>query len=206
MGNGSIFLTKNIFQATIPFHYLRKLFGLGSYRINNWRCDIRTSCCDLLVIVVLVFVWIILTTLNILSLYDSIDRGEFKESNFLNKIQEITFMVQMLQVPLIIIFNHKRRRHIKKMLKSYDAFDRKLRDEHWPCKVKNSRTYFVVVVALITTNVILSFLMQLLVPPDYVLIAITTYSNLVYIVVSIQFTLAIIAAIKRLDVLFANVR
>jgi hypothetical protein len=206
MGNGSIFETRNIFQATVPFHYLRKFFGLGSYRINSWRCDLRTSLCDLLIIVIHVFAWIILTILNIMSLYDSIDRGEFKESNFLNKIQEILFMVQMFQIPFIILFNHKRRRHIKKMLKSFDDFDRKLRDEHWPYKVKNSRIYFVVVVALIMANVILSFLMQLLVPPDMFIIAVSTFNNLVYIVVSIQFSLAIIAAVKRLEVLFTNVR
>ena len=206
MGNGSIFATNNIYQASIPFHYLRKLLGLGSYRISKWRCDIRTSFCDLLILIFQVFVWIILTILNIMSLYDSIDRGEFKESNFLNKIQEITFTIQMLQLPLLIILNHKRRRHIKKMLKSFDAFDRKLRDEHWPCKVKNSRTYFIFVVALIAFDVILSFLMQLLVPPDYVIFFVMTLNNLVYIVVSIQFTLAIIEAIKRLEVLFANMR
>ncbi|CAG9807456.1 unnamed protein product [Chironomus riparius] len=206
MGNGSIFVTKNIYQASIPFNYLRKLLGLGSYRINRWRCDIRTSFCDLLVLIIQIFVWVVLTILNITNLYDSIDRGEFKESNFLNKIQEITFTIQMLQLPLLIIFNHKRRRHIKKMLKSFDAFDRKLRDEHWPYKVKNSRTYFIFLVVLITTDVILSFLMQLLVPPDYVIILVMTFNNVVYIVVSIQFTLAIIAAIKRLEVFFANVR
>lgn len=206
MGIGSIFETKNIYQATVPFHYLRKLLGLGSYRINSWRCDIRTSCCDLFIIIVQFFVWIILTILNVMSLYDTIDRGEFKESNFLNKIQEITFVVQMFQVPFIILFNHKRRRHVKKMLKSFDDFDRKLRDEHWPYKVKNSRTYFIFVIALIKADIILSFLMQLLVPEDMVLISVMTFNNLVYIVVSIQFTLAIIAAIKRLEVLFSNVR
>lgn len=206
MSFGSYFEAENIYQATLTFHYLAKMFGLASYSIIEWERNLKTSIFDFVILGSTVLFWCGITIYKIWYIInDHVDSGAYKESSFLGGIMNLSFIVQVTLSIFLFLFNHFKWHHIRKMLKYFDDFDRKLRNEHWLHQVKSSRFYFILFAVFIVFNIILTFLLVLF--PDYgdVQVPLFAYSNIVYMIVSGQFILALIAATNRIKTLFANV-
>ena len=202
----SIFKAQNIYQAAIPFNYLAKVFGLGTYRITHSGCDIQSSCCDLIVLAGTVAFWSFVASYSIFEMI-TFDTSELDgSSKYLNRIQQLSSLASVAMIIFFGPFNHIRRRHIQFMLKSFDDFDQKLRKIHWTYQMKSSRIYFIYLVTFMISFTILSLLITPLVDNGIAAVGLLTFNNLNYIVVSSQFIFAVVAAVKRMNILFLNVR
>ncbi|KAL7023528.1 hypothetical protein ACKWTF_012656 [Chironomus riparius] len=153
---------QNIYQAAIPFHYLAKLFGLGTYRITSLECDIKSSSCDLVVLAGTVSFWTLLAAYHIFQTFGFSSKLE-DNSKYLNQIQQLSLITAITCTIFYGPINHIQRRHIQTMLKSFDDFDQKLRKVHWTHQIKNSRISFLVFMIFLTIFVILSILMKLVI-------------------------------------------
>ena len=128
MNIGSHFAVDNIFQASIPFNYLAKAFGLASYCVTNWGCEVKTSTFDFVILTLTILFWTCIMAYHIYVSFVAASTNLFHDSNFLNQVQEITFTFQVILSLFLFIYNHIRRHHIQKMLKSFDDFDKKLNE------------------------------------------------------------------------------
>ena len=198
---------QNIYQAAIPFHYLAKVFGLGTYRITYWGCNIQSSSCDLVVLSATVLFWTFITVFSIFQIitFDT-SPDSLVDSNYLNRIQQLSLITAISSTIFYGPFNHIRRRHIQTMLKSFDDFDQKLKKVHWTHQIKNSRIYFLVLMIILIIFVLLSILMKLVIHNPIAEVALLMFNNLTAIVVSSQFIFALLAATQRMNILFLNVR
>ena len=206
MSIGSYFKAQNVFQASIPFNYLAKLFGLGTFNITDWGCDIKSSIIDLVILSGTILFWTCIVVHYIIENIVDGNKEVLGESDFLNQIQQIGVIIGILLTIFLCLFNHNRRHHIQNILKSFDDFDRMLIKEHWTFQVKSSRIYIVPLVMFMLIYLVLSVLMKVLVDNTFTRIVLLTFNNLIYIVVSSQFIFAVIEAIKRMSILFKNVR
>ncbi|KAL7023527.1 hypothetical protein ACKWTF_012655 [Chironomus riparius] len=127
-------------------------------------------------------------------------------SNYLNRIQQLSSITSVVGTIFFGSFNHIRRRHIQCMLKSFNDFDQMLRKVHWTYQMNSSRIYFLYLVTFLIGFTILSLLMTPLVDNGIEEVMLLTFNNLNYIVVSSQFIFAVFGAIKRMNILFLNVR
>lgn len=204
---GSYFAAENIFQATLPFHYLAKFFGLASYKLTKWGCDINSPLIDLIILAVSISIWSAFAILRTVGWsVNGADTKHFKGSDFLNRIYSAAFLMQSIMAVFIFIFNHVRRGHIKTMFQCFHEFDQKVKKERWMFEVKVSRFYFASVSIFIFIFLVLTFLLKLFGVYTFFEISAFAYINIIFVIVSGQFTLAVVAAIKRMNVLLSNVR
>jgi len=209
MGIGSYFEANNIYEAAVPFHYLSKPFGLASYSVNSWGCDIQTTVTDQAILAGSVLFWMFIEGHEVLRPICTVDNGNFQTSQFLSTIQVVSLIIQVALSIFVFIYNHFNRHHIADILKAFDDFDQKLKLENWTVQIKNSRNYFVPVVAFVILEAVLSFQLQYFIPLSgygFFEIILETLSNLTFLMVVFQFILAVVAATQRMEALYANTR
>lgn len=204
---GSVFVAENVYQASLPFHYLAKAFGLATYKLTKYGCDTYCSVVDYVIVGLVAVLWIVFGIFELIEAIESFSKPQsYSDSSFLSFVMKIEFIIQVVQALVMLLVNHTRRKHIQKMYQSFNEFDEKLNTENWIFKVNPSRLYFMAFVLFIVIEIILSFLLAAFDSYSVIEIGIFTYCNVLYIIVAGQFILSVVAAIKRMDVLFSNVR
>lgn len=209
MGIGLYFAAKNIYEAAVPFHFLAKPFGLSSYSVDGWGCNIQTTLFDQIILTGSLFFWIVIEGHEVLRSSHAGDNGNFQGSKFLSSIQIVSLIIQVILSIFVIIYNHSKRQSISELMKALNDFDQKLKLENWSIQIKNSRNYFVPIVAFVILETILSLQLQLFIPISgygFFEIILETLNNLIFLVVACQFILAVAATTQRMKALYANTR
>jgi hypothetical protein len=196
----SHFQKENIFDAALPFHYLTKLFGLGFY--DFWT--FKASIIDHLFVAAFSLCWLFFVYTFI---EDRSQAAHYSSSNFLSKFGFVQFTMQCVCTILLILFNHFKRHHLKKILAYLNQFDEDLKNLGWTHQTNESScTYMIFVIAWMSIVLGLAFLLGAENTQRHLINITLMYNFTFFIVIATNFLLAVLAIYRRLKSLIFNVQ
>lgn len=126
-----LFKVKNIYEVTLPFYRISKIFGIGCYSLNFQSTEIRETKLDKLffatsLLSYLTIYGIFLKKTSFLLLSATILKlSEQDESTFLNYVSAFQFVFTVSVALWLVIFDFVKRNQAKKFLTQINLFDKK---------------------------------------------------------------------------------
>jgi len=201
-------------KALRPFYIACKVLGMANFSWNVQTNKFKTS----LINHFTMFAFVVLrTSLLIMWLLELSAFDSGLNSKFIDGTYVVAYVVKVAAIPLIILFQHCKRKHVIRFIKLIEKFDAKFNLFNWNFKVAETSVYYMTYIYATFLIVILSdffyYYKSLFILNDfyssilklaYCFISSThaTFS----VILSLRFILASYCILTRLRVLNRNVR